>query len=63
LGDVFWCVDLKEIEHTQELKLGNVTILGAVKVLEDWLQVHAANSNSTTVFIQNSCKLLLIGMS
>jgi hypothetical protein len=29
------------IQNSEELMFGNVTILGDVKVLEDWLQVHA----------------------
>lgn len=63
LCDVLGGVNLKQVNHTQELKFGNVTVLGAIKVLEAGLQVDAADLDSPSVLIQNLCNLVLTGSS
>jgi hypothetical protein len=49
-------------ESSQELMLGNMLVLGNVKVLEHWFQVNSFNSNSLSIMVKNfSYLLLLIG--
>lgn len=39
-----------------------MTVLGAVEVLEDWLQMNASNLDSPLVFLQNWAQSAWIGM-
>lgn len=63
LSDMLRGVNLKQVNNAQELQLGNVTVLGAIKVLEAGLQVDAADLDSPSVLIQNLCNLVLTGSS
>jgi hypothetical protein len=58
LGDVLGCRNLKQIENTEELHFRHVTVFSAVEILENWLEVDAADLDSSTVLIKDSAKLL-----
>lgn len=57
LGDVLRSSDLEEVKNTQELNLGNVTVFGAIKVLEDRLKMDAAHLDCSTILIKYSNQL------
>jgi len=62
LGHLLWSVDLQQIEHTEELNLGHVTVLGAVKVLELGLQVDATDLDGAAVLIKNLLDGLIVSV-
>ena len=43
LGDVLGYRNLKQIENTEELHFRHVTVFSAVEILENWLEVDAAD--------------------
>jgi len=45
--------DLKEVNHTEELLLSDMTVLGNIKVLENGLQKNTASGNSLFVLGKN----------
>ena len=61
LSDVLGGVNLEQVKDSQELELGNVAVLGAIKVLEARLEVHAADLDSPTVLIHNFSDLVITG--
>jgi hypothetical protein len=52
LGHVLGAGEAESIEDTEELVLGNVAVPVDVKVLEDWLHVHALSLDSLTEVIE-----------
>lgn len=63
LCDVLGGVNLKQVDYAQELKLGNVTVLSTIEVLEAGLQVDAADLDSPSVLLHNLRNLVLTGTS
>lgn len=53
LEDVFASADSQQVEHTQELELGNVAVASLVEVLEGGFEVNAALHNSAAVLIEH----------
>jgi hypothetical protein len=61
LSDVLGGVNLQQVEDSQELELGNVAVLGAIKVLVARLEVHAADLDSPAVLFHNFSDLIIGG--
>ena len=53
LGDILGCLDAEVVQNTEELVLGNVTVLSDVEVLEDGFQVHALGLDGLTEMIED----------
>jgi len=53
LGDLLGSVDLEEVEHSQELSLGHVTVLGDIEVLEQGLQQDASGVHGEAVLVED----------
>ena len=50
---MLWSKDSKSVKNSKELSLGNVSILGDIKVLEDWFEMDSHRLDSLLVLIQN----------
>lgn len=63
LDNILGSCDSKQIESSEELILGNVTITGDVEVLEDGLEVNTLVFDGGTVLFKDFLNLLLIVFS
>ena len=50
---MLWSKDSKSVKNSKELSLGNMSILGDIKVLEDWFEMDSHGLDSLLVLIQN----------
>lgn len=53
LGDFLRRLDAEVVQNTEELVLGNVTVLSDVKVLEDGFQVHALGLDGLAEMVED----------
>jgi len=54
LSEVLSHSNFHKIKNTEELELGNMTVLGAIKVLELWLKVNASVLDCPLEFLKNT---------
>lgn len=57
LQDVLRGGNSEQIEHSEELILGHMTVLSDIVVLEHWLQVNALVLNGCSVFLKDVINL------
>ena len=60
LGDLLGSLDAEVVQHTEELVLGHVTVLGDVEILEDGLQVHALGLDRFTELLEHLLDLNVV---
>ena len=63
LSDVIWGGNSQQVEDTEELRLRDVTVLGDVKVLEDWFQVNSHVGHCLAVLVEKRLNLIFCGAS
>lgn len=60
LGDFLGGLDAEVVQHTEELVLGHVTVLGDVEILEDGLQVHTLGLDSFAEMVEDRLDLTVV---
>lgn len=60
LGDFLGGLDAEVVQHTEELVLGHMAVLGDVEVLEDGLQVHTLGLNGFAEMVKDRLDLTVV---